>query len=414
MTVGSSLIFIAAVFLGGIFSSAIAGLLCLDAEEVKQQAAKGRAWARHALSLLSEDKVGFLTDGLAVELIFLAGVGLLCWMGPQDGVVLGLWLLSYLVGFLFLGELLAEYMGRGKARQWAAPLSWVLLAGRLLLWPWCWVARAVEGAWAGAPGTRGGGTGPSPARGELAWRLRAPEGEGNLLVEERRMIDRILRFSKASVREVMIPLIDVSMVEEQAPVEEAVRIICREGYSRLPVYRERVDRVVGLVRGMDLLQVEDMGSPISTYLRGVSFIPEFMPVDELMVKLQREGQHMAVVVDEYGGAVGIVTMEDLLEEIVGEIQDEYDVDEPQLRWISTHQVLVSGRMEIHELNEKLGLGLPKEDYETLAGMLLKTFRRIPGQGDSLVMGETRFTVKKATDRSVEEVLVTLPRSRGEK
>jgi CBS domain containing-hemolysin-like protein len=114
-------------------------------------------------------------------------------------------------------------------------------------------------------------------------------------------------------------------------------------------------------------------------------------------------------VDEYGGAVGLVTMEDLIEEIIGEIQDEYDVEEPQFKWLASHQVLVSARTEIEDLNEKLGLAVPKGDYETLGGFLLDAFRRIPSKGDSLVLGEVRFTVHRVSDRTIEEVMITLPR-----
>jgi putative hemolysin len=402
-------VFLCALLLGGLLSSAGASLLSTDPEELKKESAKAGSWAQKAVRMLSEPQVGVIAQGLPAELIFLAGAVFLFWLGPVEGWCLGILLVSYLLGFLFFGELLPESVGRVKAKKWVPVMTWVLWAGSLIMRPWFWLDRAAQGVWKEGLGenTRAGGF--SPSMGELAWRLRASHKEEPFLLEERRMINRVLRFSKASVKEVMIPLIDVCMVEEKASVKEAVRLICQEGYSRLPVYRERVDRVVGLLRGMDLLLVENMDDPISAHLREVSFVPEFMPVEELMVKLQREGQHLAVIVDEYGGAVGIVTMEDLLEEIVGEIQDEYDVEEPLLRWISPHQVLVPGRAELDDLNEKLGLALPKEDYETLAGMLLKAFRRIPGQGDSLVLGEIRFTVKRTTDRSVEEVLISLPR-----
>lgn len=406
----SFLLFACAMLLGGLFSSAKACLLSTDPEELKKESAKGHPWAVKAGSLLSSSQVGAVAVGLPTELIFLAGIVFLCWMSPREYWLLAVWLVSYLLGFLFLAELVAESIGKAKAKRWAAPMAWTLWAGRLVMWPWFWLNRAAERKWGGDLGKTKMAQSSFLTRGELAWRLRASQEEEPFLQEERRMIRRVLEFSRASVKEVMIPLIDVCMVEEKDSVEKAIRLICQEGYSRLPVYRERVDWVVGLVRGMDLLLVRETNTPVSAYLRGVSFVPEFMPVEELMLKLQREGQHLAVIVDEYGGAVGIVTMEDLLEEIVGEIQDEYDVEEPLIRWLSPYQVLVSGRAKLDELNEKLGLELPKEDYETLAGMLLKAFRRIPGQGDSLVMGETRFLVKKATERSVEEVLILLPRS----
>lgn len=403
------LIFFCALLLGGLFSFAGACLLSTDPEELKKESAKGSSWAQQAVSMLSASRVVGLAEGLPAELIFLAGAGSLLCVSSFENWSLGIFLVLYLFGFLLFGELLPESIGREKAKKWVPAMTWVLWVGRMVMWPWLRLNRAAQSTWKAGFGQAGQAGSFCPTRGELAWRLRASQDDEPFVQQERRMIDRVLRFSRASVREVMIPLIDVCMVEEKASVGEAVRLICQEGYSRLPVYRERVDRVIGLVRGMDLLFAEDIDGPVSRHLRAVFFVPEFMSVEDLMVKLQREGQHLAVIVDEYGGAVGIATMEDLLEEIVGEIQDEYDTEEPLLRWIAPHQVLVSGRVELEELNEKLGLQLPKEDYETLAGMLLKAFRRIPGQGDSLVLGEIRFTVKKITDRSVEEVLISLPR-----
>lgn len=410
--VGAQLVIISSIFLAALFSGARAAVLLLEPEELKQEAASGRSWARRAASLLDPPAGVLITARLAAELSFLVGVAAVLWLGPSGAWYSGLWLVVYMTVFLLLGELFPQDLARSRARKWAPALAWVLIVGRLVLWPWFRLAWAVDPAHRRPARGAERAQGSSAAREELAWRLRSREGAGQLLEEERRMIDRILRFSRATVREVMIPLIEVCAVEERAPVEEAIRTICEEGYSRLPVYRERVDRMLGIVRGMDLLEVENPEEPVSVHVRAVPFVPETMPVDELMVQLQRQGQHMAVVVDEYGGAVGIVTMEDLLEEIVGEIEDEYDMEEPQTRWISPYQVSVSARMEIEALNERLGLELPKEDYETLGGLLLKAFRRIPRQGDSLVLREVRFTVQRATDRSVEEVLITLPRLQG--
>jgi CBS domain containing-hemolysin-like protein len=191
-----------------------------------------------------------------------------------------------------------------------------------------------------------------------------------------------------------------------------IRAVVAEGYSRLPVFRDRIDQILGIVRCFDLLDVPDPAVPVASFVRKAPYVPETMPVDELMLQFQREGHHMAIVVDEYGGSVGIVTMEDVLEEIVGEIEDEYDVQEVRFRKLSPHQVLVDARTEIDELNERLGLQLPKDEYETVGGFLLKSFRRIPAEGESLIFREVRFTVQKASERSVEEVVIHLPKTEG--
>lgn len=400
------------VILGAVFSGAKAALLSLEPEELRRMAQAGIGWARRVASMLDPATGVSGTAAIGVELSFLGGLVVVFWWGPSEPWYLALWVGGYLGGFLWMGELLPQELASARAGAWAPGLSWVLVMGKLLLWPWVRLTAALEPVGVGLSTKTKRELDHSAARQELSWRLRAPEGSDQGLQEERRMIDRILRFSKGSAREVMIPLIEVCALEERASVREAIRIICQEGYSRLPVYRERVDRMLGIVRGMDLLEVNEPDAPVSAYVRPVPLVPETMPLAELLVKLQREGEHMAMVVDEYGGVVGIITMEDLLEEIVGDIQDEYDLEEPEIRWMAPNQVLVSARVEIDSLNERLGLDLPKEDYETLGGLLLKAFRRIPGRGDSLVLGGVSFTVQKATDRSVEEVCITLPRPQG--
>jgi CBS domain containing-hemolysin-like protein len=247
------------------------------------------------------------------------------------------------------------------------------------------------------------------SRQALSWLIRGEKELQAVRAEERRMIDRIFQFSQTQVREVMIPLIEVCAVEERATVGEVVDRVVREGYSRLPVYRERIDHILGIIRSFDLLGADSSQQPVAPYIRKAPFVPESMPVDELMLQLQRGGQHMAIVVDEYGGGVGIVTMEDLLEEIVGEIMDEYDVQEAQLRKVASNQFVVNARMEIDGLKEALGIEIAGEDFETLGGFLLKEFRRIPAQGESLIFRGVQFTVQRADDRSIQEVLVTLPK-----
>ena len=205
----------------------------------------------------------------------------------------------------------------------------------------------------------------------------------------------------------MIHLVDVVALEETCTVEEAIASVRQENYSRYPVYRDRVDNVVGILYSLDLLDAEGEGKTIRPFLRPISFFPETKPVDELLLEMQRNQEAMAAVVDEYGGTVGIVTVEDILEEVVGEIEDEYDVNQPFYRKTGPNTFWINARMEIDHLNEILKLGLPRGDYETLGGFVLERLGRVPLAGEVFRYKKMLFGILKSNEKSVLEVAVTL-------
>jgi len=224
---------------------------------------------------------------------------------------------------------------------------------------------------------------------------------------ERDMIHRIFDFPEVVVREVMRPLIDVVAVSEAATVQEAADLFLESGYSRLPVYHERVDDIIGLLRARDLLSEDIDASSIRRWIRRVPYVPEAQKVDQLLTSMQRKRQGMAVVLDEYGGAQGLVTIEDILEEIVGEIEDEHDEPAPDIYQVSERELLVWARVEVDHLNEQFDLGIDDGSYETLGGFLLEKFGQIPRTGDQCRTDKAVFTIVTATSRVVEKVQIVL-------
>jgi CBS domain containing-hemolysin-like protein len=248
---------------------------------------------------------------------------------------------------------------------------------------------------------------PLVTREELQLLLREEGGQSDINTLELEMIRRIFRFSATRVKEVMIPLVDVVALEETCSVEEAIASVRQENFSRYPVYRDRVDNIVGILYSFDLLGAKGEGKTIQPFIRPISFFPETKPVDELLLEMQRNQETLAAVVDEYGGAVGIVTVEDILEEVVGEIEDEYDVRPPPYRRVGPKKFWVNARMEIDHLNESLKLGLPKGDYETLGGFVLERLGRVPLVGEVFRYKKMLFEVLKSDEKSVLEVSVTV-------
>ena len=206
-----------------------------------------------------------------------------------------------------------------------------------------------------------------------------------------------------------VPLIRVSAVPSTATCAEAVEAMIQSGHSRLPVYKDRVDDISGVILHQDLIGQDDWQVPVADIARPALFVPETKRVDQLLLDMRRARQRMAVAVDEYGGAVGLITVEDLLEEIVGEIEDESDRETARVRRISDREWIALGRAEREHLEEECDLELPDGDFETVAGFILSTLGRIPRLGESVTVGKHSLTVSKVTDRAVLEVYVSIRR-----
>jgi CBS domain containing-hemolysin-like protein len=204
----------------------------------------------------------------------------------------------------------------------------------------------------------------------------------------------------------------VDLVAVDAPIREATTAAVRNGHTRIPVYEERVDHIVGVVHAQDLLFGAADDSPARSVLRPVKYVPDQKRVDELLHEMRREREHFAVVVDEYGGSVGIVTIEDLLEEIIGDIRDERDQEGPGLRRIADNEWRVPARVHIDELERAIGRTLPPGDYETIAGMILSETGRIPRTGEIVKVGDLRFRIDESNERAIQTVHVTVPPKEG--
>jgi len=242
-------------------------------------------------------------------------------------------------------------------------------------------------------------------RDELKLLLTNHSSGSDMDKQGRQMIDRIFDFSETLVEEAMIPLVEVEAVSEKATVDEALHKILHNMYSRYPVYSERIDNVIGMIRTADLLESEDPDASIRPQVHEVSYVPYNKPVDELLLNMQSESFDFAVVVDEYGGCTGIITREDIIEEIVGDIADEHDEPVILYRRLDQKRLMVNARMEIDDINEALGWKLPEGDYETLGGFLLSLFRRVPRAGERIRYRDLIFTIREASPRAIQEVEV---------
>ena len=233
--------------------------------------------------------------------------------------------------------------------------------------------------------------------------------EAEIESEERELIHSIFEFGDTVVREVMLPRTDMLVVEANATVDEAIEMAITAGKSRLPAYENSHDNIVGLVFLKDLVARGAAGEgsePVRQSLRPAHVVPESKRVAELLREMQKEKFHMAMVVDEYGGTAGLVTMEDLLEEIVGEITDEYDADEPAVERLPNGALRVPGRTPIDEVNELLDVDLPDEEWDTVGGLVFNTLGHVPEEGECLQVDELEFCAERMQGPRIVSVVIT--------
>lgn len=220
---------------------------------------------------------------------------------------------------------------------------------------------------------------------ELRAIINADTDSGIIEPEERQMIDAALRLEELTVREIMVPRVDMIAVPEDIPTPELVDVIVGAGHSRIPVYRESIDQVVGVLHAKDLLPHllgADRNFVVAEHLRKPHIVPESKHLDVLLKEMRRERQHLAVVADEYGGTAGLVTIEDILEEIVGEIQDEYDTEAPLFELIGPNELLADGRLPLEDVENAFGMRFPEDvGYESVGGFVQTALGRLPREGD---------------------------------
>ncbi len=253
---------------------------------------------------------------------------------------------------------------------------------------------------------------PEPETDILAL-VEREEVEGGVEEQERRMIRGVIGLEDKTAREIMVPRIDVAAAEISATVGEVASLVTERGVSRVPVYRETIDDIVGLVYAKDLLRAIANGGaerPVSDLVREAYFIPESKRLDELLTEMQARRTHMAIVVDEYGGTAGIVTIEDLLEEIVGEIEDEYDVARPPIEVLSPDEVVLDASTNIDALRELFGIEVESEDFDTIGGFLIHHLGRLPAVGDEVEVNGLTLRVLSMSGRRVRRLRISRQRT----
>jgi len=371
-----------------------------------------RRWLKHldrqAEELLLVTALVRMLTSLLVLLAILHGRGVRSWVGDLSALALA----SALVAVFGIGlpHAWAKYAGE----QTLVLIYPVLAAIRLLLWPVWRILQLMDlpvRRLSGHAEQANGRT--SEVEQEILQLATEGQADGELDADEMEMITSVIEFHDSRVSEIMTPRTDIESLPVVATREQCVQMVLAVGHSRIPVYEETLDSVVGVLYAKDLLAVV-AGEPfeLAKTMRKPFYIPETKAISDLLEEFRSQNVHMAIVLDEYGGTAGLITIEDLVEEIVGEIADEYEEPEPvMLVRIDARTLEVDARMYIDDLNDELVIDLPEEeDYDTVGGFVFSTLGAIPAAGERFEYEGVEFTVMEAEERRINRIRITQPAS----
>ncbi len=340
-------------------------------------------------------------------------VGMGAWLAQALALILVVGTLAS-IG-LVIGRLVPESIAAADAERWALRLVWLVYVLELVFYPMVrllvWMSNFLAAPFGGTPLS---GTALITEE-EIKTLVDAGEEEGVIEEEEKEMIYSIFQFGDTLAREVMVPRIDTVALEVNAPAKEALDVVVGAGHSRIPVYEGTIDNIVGLLYAKDLLiRLQDDGPApqMREVLRPAYFVPESKKVDDLLREMQQRRVHMSIVVDEYGGMAGLVTVEDILEEIVGEIQDEYDSEEPVLEQVGPGEYILDARVDLDDINNLLGTHLPTETGDTLGGLIYSSLGKVPVSGEQLTIDGLLIEVLTVVGRRIRKVWVRREDSEG--
>ena len=431
------IVIVALTFLEGVFVAAEIALVTMRRTRIDQLVDEGNRNASRVKRLIAQPGrflavtqigltfLGFLASAYAAVNLTSSlrsafeGTGVSFLVSSAEGLALIIVTLLLALFTIVFGELVPKSLALAHTETFALRLSSFVELMLRILAPLVYALTAVTTSVSRALGAGDQSQGLMSTE-ELKILVERGGEQGILEAEEEQMIHAVIELGDQRIHEVMVPRIAMVSLPAGATLEQAIDTVVEEGHSRIPVYETTIDEIVGILYAKDLLpflkgSVDERPS-LRSILRIPVFVPESMSVDDLLHEFQRRKVHIAVVLDEYGGTAGLVTIEDLLEEIVGEIQDEYDEEEPMVVQLSDDEARIDGRADVDDLAElfDIELGLEDEDeYDTVGGLIYHRIGGVPKPGDQVLVSGLTLTVETTDGRRVGKVLVVRDRRAGQ-
>jgi CBS domain containing-hemolysin-like protein len=409
------LVMVLLLLLKGFFSGSEIALVNSDKFKMHHKANQGHRGAKLVLRLFETPDVllGTTLVGTNIATIILTTLGTMLMIRSfgQLGDLYAVLLFTPL--FLVLGEIVPKSVYQQKSNEIAPVIVYPLQVFSILFYPLVFVFSRIARFCARLAGGGKGEQNVFITREQMRMVVDMAERGANVDVFDRVRIKRVIRFAETSVGEAMIPVADITAINRNRDARNALTLVRRRGYNRLPVYTGNISNIVGVVTltTWDLMDPELPDRPLEDIIKPAHYVSPYQTIDQLLPVLRNRDDHMAIVVDEFGSAVGMITMEDILEEVVGEIDVGYDFEEylPRRKRIyemlDEETYLMDARLAISEVNELLGTSLPAVESHTIGGLMMARLRHIPAEGESIVEAGFRFTATEATDRAVVKLRV---------
>ena len=409
MDLSTTLILIAIFLLmEAFFSGSEIGMIAINRIKMQQEADDGNHSAKIVLNLLNTPEKLFATTSLGTNLAVVSSTSIftaymVTHMG-QQGEVLAMIILAPII--LFGGEIVPKMILQNRADVvmpfLIKPLSLSLAMLSPVISFFTKISNFITNRLIRLPQENK----KSFSRDQILQVLSLDSQTIALDATERTMIQKVFNFGEITVEQCMVPLVQLTAIRDDSTLEDAHQLAVDTGFSRFPVFHERMHNIIGILNTFDLLNQPIVDAPLTHLIRPAHYIPANKKIDDLLKELQKRGLHMGVVVDEYGGCIGLTTVEDLLEEIVGEIEDEYDKPEQKFQPYPGGGYIIDGEMEIDAINETIKLNLPTGNYETLAGLVLNRLETIPQPGKQITVEDVRLTVKETSRRKIQSIIAT--------
>ena len=406
------------LLLQGFFSGSEIALVNSDKLRLRHLAKQGHKGARLVLKMFRHPEVllGTSLVGTNISLVALTTLGTLLMIRVFGDYGDILAFIIYTPLFLIFGEVVPKSVYQQKADVLAPRIIFPLRFFSMLFYPLVFVFSRIARIVVRLVGVKASHHSLFITREQVQMMLEGAEQAANVDVFDRERLIRAVRFAETTVGEVMIPIGEVSMVSHRQSMSEAVKIARKYHYYRLPVYEDEPGQIIGVVAlGIwELMDPQLQQKTLTELYKPVLFVVENQPVDEILGELQQRDDHMAIVVDEFGSAVGMITLEDLLEQVLGEVVNlgyNYDAHEPRRKGriteLGANRYRIDGRALLTDVNQNLGVSLPLSNVNTIGGLIMNELRHLPGPGESVVVSGYRFTVEEVTEKTINSVIAEL-------
>jgi len=394
------------LFLSAFFSGSETAYMAVNRVKIKDQVQKGDEIASKVDELLKDQTKLLTTILIGNNLVNIAASSIATAIAIDIFGSKGVGIATGVVTFLILifGEITPKSLGNNASITYAKAAAEPLYYLEIILSPFIYLFSKIVNLFVKDKNLI---SSAFLSEKEIRRFVEVSQREGVIKETEQEMIQSVFDFDDTLVREIMVPRIDIVCIEKNEPFEELIKLGVEKGHSRIPVFEDSIDNIIGLVYIKDLLGLlieEKDNWEIADFVKPIYFIPEGKPINQLLSEMKQRKEHMAVVVDEYGGTSGLITIEDLLEEIVGDIQDEFDLEKSYIEVLSDNKLLIDGRLDIDELNKYLKHPLiDEDDYETVSGLILNYLNRLPVQGEEIEYDGITFVIENIIDNRIRKI-----------